>query len=187
MTDNASAMGFERMETQLVREAVRCCADLYIEEVGRKALQHYRTDKGKQNQFIAEAWTFPLTVSMELLLTTENLQGLWNHLRENKALNEVVLATAVKLRGYYQAGDWGVLIANLAAGGSVLRSGQYSVVDDVASKPFATGATPEALLADNFWVVVVMLTSYMPLTGMPKTLQTIMQTPVADTVTGTTT
>jgi len=174
MSETQAAMGFERMETQLVREAVRACVELFVEETGRKAMS-LMNDKAAQGSFLTATWTYPTTISLELMLTPSNLKDLWSRLRSDRRVCEVVLAVTVRLRGYYTGSDWDQIVTNLAAGGSVLMKRTHSVMDDTATEPFQRTTEPALLLSDNIWAVTLILLSYAPLTSMPKTLEMILK------------
>lgn len=169
-------LSFETLETQLVREAIRVTGELYVEEIARNAIRFYPNDKGKQSEFITHAWSHITNYELSYVLNKDNLRSMWSTLRESKSLGSTVLNTAVKLRGMYAADDWSQLISNLGAGLNILHNGEYSVMDEVATKPLASTVQPAAVLGDNVWVVPLLLLSYLPLTGMPTTLAILLRT-----------
>ena len=164
-------VGFDRLETQLVREAIRSAGELYIEEIARNAVKHYPNDKARQNDFITSTWTYATTFDLFHLLNEANMTALWHKIRETTALSATILNTAVKLRGMYSDGDWSALIAQLGAGVNIMHAAQYSVMDETVTKPVDSTAKPSDRLSHNAWVVPLLLMSYAPLVTVPATLK----------------
>lgn len=163
-------MGFERMETQLVREAIRNAGELYIEEIARNAIKHYDSDKAKRDDYITSAWTVATTFDLFHLLNSTNLEALWAKIRSSTPLSSALLNTAVKLRGMYNEMDWSALETQLAAGLDMLRPTQYAVMDSTATAAMSDNFKSTDRLRANLWVVPLVLLSYAPLVSMPGPL-----------------
>lgn len=175
--------GFDRLETQLVRDAVRTVGELYIEEIARQGIIYYPNDQAKRNGLISGAWAFATQFELYQMMTKSNLTEVWKTIREHRDLSSIVLNTTVKLRGMYGRNDWEDLLTNLGDGMAILQPGPDTVMDETATST-VRGAKIDNLLRDNLWAVTIVLLSYLPLTTMPSTLQAIMRTTASAQTTG---
>lgn len=165
---------FSNMETLLVKEAISNALGIYTEELGRKLVG---IDHANAKTWLSEAWSFPCGISTYLLGTQQAVSKLWEKLRGNNNLFDVVMSSAVKLRAMYDDADWSELVKRQAAGLLVAsKIGQGSVADDAVTQVTPTDLNSTIkLLNENPWVVLVLVLNYAPLTITPSVLANILQ------------
>jgi hypothetical protein len=151
-------------QSYLVREMIDKNAEIYVEEIARIILKQ---EKEQAAATLAYLWGFASKINVYMAFSTEGLTKIWEKVRDDKHLSDVIFATAQKLRGLYTADEWETLIANQAAGASLIARGGKSVADGASLERFPTAESAKALLKDNQWVIPILLMNYVNLTNLP--------------------